>query len=60
MRYEVRPQKHSDEYWYDGGFAIWDTLDNRQVGWYHSRERADARILERNKEDGPDKQDHSV
>lgn len=48
MRYEVRPQKHSREYPYDGGFAMWDTVADVQIGWSRSRERAESDVREEN------------
>lgn len=39
-RYTVRPHTPNEEYEYQGGFAILDTLDGRQVGWSKYQARA--------------------
>jgi hypothetical protein len=51
MRYELRPQKHSPLYPYDGGWAVWDGAARIQVGWYEDKARAAARVEERNEQD---------
>jgi hypothetical protein len=50
MRYELRPQRHSPDYPYDGGWATWDTAENVQLGWFASKSRAVERIEELNSE----------
>jgi len=50
MRYELRPQQHSDAYPYDGGWAIYDTVERRQVGFVANRARAEVFLGEMNLE----------
>jgi hypothetical protein len=46
--FEVKPQKHSDHFPYDGGWAVWRLDENqlRQCGWFKDKARADARVAE--------------
>lgn len=48
-RYERRRQEHSSAYPYDTGWAVWDLLERRQVGYFANLERAKADVKERNK-----------
>jgi hypothetical protein len=48
MRYELRPQKWNEVYRYDGGWCIFDTQEQRQVGWILHPREAQAWVDERN------------
>lgn len=48
-RYERRRQEHSSAYPYDDGWAVWDLMERRQVGYFANLERAKADVKERNK-----------
>lgn len=40
-RFEVRPQKHSTAYPYDGGYMIFDLVQRRAVGWAERKKDAE-------------------
>lgn len=44
QRFEVRKQKHSRAWPYDGGWAMWDVERGEQYGWTSQRERAKADV----------------
>jgi hypothetical protein len=50
-RFVIRPQKWSERHPHDDGFALIDTAERRQVGWFVQRDRAEARAAERNREE---------
>jgi hypothetical protein len=51
MRYELRKQIWSAPYPYDTGYAVWDTVENRQTGWYLNKAQATIGVAERNGSD---------
>ena len=44
MRYELRPHKWSEDFPHDGGWAEWDTVENRQIGWSRDRSRCQSEV----------------
>lgn len=42
MRYELREHVPSADYWHSGGWATFDTTEQRQVGWDKRREAGEA------------------
>lgn len=52
-RFSVKPQRHSDRYPYDEGYAVWDAAEGRQCGWYVDKSRAEGRAAERNGQPPP-------
>lgn len=49
----IRTHKHSPQWPYDGGVALWDTETNTQVGWCISRKRAQEFANEEGNEETP-------
>jgi hypothetical protein len=48
VRYIVQPQKWSERFNYDEGFAILDTVEGVQIGWAKLRDRANECAAEHN------------
>lgn len=48
-RYVRQRQAHSSAYPYDDGWAVWDLIERRQVGYFANLDRAKADVKERNK-----------
>lgn len=49
-RFEIRKHKHSESYPYDNGYSVWDTVEDRCVGWWADQFRAAMRAVERNEQ----------
>lgn len=47
-RFAIRPHVPSGEFWHAKGFALWDEVEDRQVGFYANGNRAEARAIELN------------
>lgn len=44
--YEIRPQRHSERFPYDGGFGLFNTETGIQWGWVLSKDKAVSLIAE--------------
>lgn len=42
-RFETHPHQANREYPHDGGWARWDVLEKRQVGWFRQQDACEAR-----------------
>lgn len=52
-RYSLRPHSPCSAYPHEGGWAVHDAEEGRQVGWYAHEDRAAARVAERNGQPAP-------
>jgi hypothetical protein len=50
-RFELRPQKWCEPYPYDEGWAVYDTAEQRQCGWFANKRQAEERVAKRNSEE---------